>query len=301
MNINVLSLFDGIGTGKLALDMAGIPVDKYYSYEINKQANLVSQKNHSTIIQCGSVVDADFTKYKNIDLMIGGSPCQDLSFAGKQEGLKGNQSKLFFEYVRALEECSPKYFLLENVLMKKEYEDIISSYLGVKPTMINSDLVSAQTRKRLYWTNIPNIQQPQDKNIKLQDILESNTWEDGRKLNKATILGRRLDSNGTRKDYDKNIPITQCLEVRASNVDKSGCLTTVQKDNTLTPLGIGLYPNVYERKLPYRNYTLKEYLRLQTLPDDYMDGLNIGESTCKKMIGNGWTADVIKHIFSYIK
>ena len=119
--------------------------------------------------------------------------------------------------------------------MKKEWQDIISSYLGVEPIEINSSLVSAQNRRRLYWTNIPNVTQPQDKNIKLEDILEDIEFPNpaairGRRLNKATIVGRRLDKNGHRKDTDKTIPITQCLEVRATNTDKSNCLTTVDKD-----------------------------------------------------------------------
>ena len=162
------------------------------------------------------------------------------------------------------------------------------------PIMINSALVSAQHRKRLYWTNISNITLPKDKGIKLQDILENLPYK-----NKATIIGRRINKNGHREDYNKNIKIIQCLEVRKTNQDKSNCLTTVAKDNVLTSLPIGRHIDVYGRKLPYRNYTLKEYCRLQTLDDNYCDC--VSESQAKKAIGNGWTVDVIAHILKGIK
>ena len=212
-------------------------------------------------------------------------------------------STLFFEYVRALKEIQPKYFLLENVVMKKEWQDIISSYLGVEPIEINSSLVSAQNRRRLYWTNIPNVTLPKDKNITLADILEDIEFPNpaairGRRLNKATIVGRRLDENGHRQDYDKTISITQCLEVRASNTDKSNCLTTVDKDNVLTPLPVGRYPDAFKNNLPFRYYTTKEMCRLQTVPDDFLN--MIPDSAARKALGNGWTVDVIAHIFSFL-
>lgn len=238
-----------------------------------------------------------------IDLLLGGSPCQGFSFAGKQLNFSDPRSRLFFNYVEALNVLKPKYFLLENVEMKKEYQNIISSHLKVEPIKINSSLLSAQNRIRLYWTNIPSIKQPTDKNISLYDILESSVFLGqgeyyGKKLNKATIIGRRLNANGRREDYNKNIPVTQCLEVRKTNANKSNCLTTVDKDNVLTPLPIGRHPNAFKNKLPYRYYTVKEYCRLQTLPDDYLIG--ISNSQAKKCIGNGWTVDVIAHILSFI-
>ena len=187
--------------------------------------------------------------------------------------------------------------------MKKEWQDIISSYLGVEPIEINSSLVSAQNRRRLYWTNIPNVTLPKDKNITLADILEDIEFPNpaairGRRLNKATIVGRRLDKNGHRQDYDKTIPITQCLEVRASNTDKSNCLTTVDKDNVLTPLPVGRYPDAFKNNLPFRYYTTKEMCRLQTVPDDFLN--MIPDSAARKALGNGWTVDVIAHIFSFL-
>ena len=238
-----------------------------------------------------------------IDLLLGGSPCQGFSFAGKQLNFSDPRSKLFFDYVKAKEALNPRYFLLENVKMKQEFQDVISGYLGVEPIEINSSLVSAQNRVRLYWTNIPGIQQPNDRNISLSDILENTIYTGpgairGRRLNKATILGRRLNSKGHRADYDKDVPITQCLEVRETNTNKSNCLTTVEKDNVLTPLPIGRHPNAFKNKLPFRYYSRIEYCRLQTLPDNYTDA--ISESQAKKCLGNGWNVDTIAHILSFI-
>lgn len=305
--MRVLSLFDGICCGHLALERAGIKIDSYDAYEIEPNAIKATQANFPDVIHHGDVTQEDFTKYKGkIDLLIGGSPCTNLSSAGNRQGLKGSQSKLFYEYARALEEVQPKYFLLENVVMKKEWEDIITNILGVEPIEINSSLVSAQNRRRLYWTNIPNVTQPKDRGIKLEDILDDVEFKNyknpaairGRRLNKATIVGRRLDENGHRQDYDKTIPISQCLEVRASNTDKSNCLTTVDKDNVLTPLPVGRYPDAFKNNLPFRYYTTKEMCRLQTLPDSFLN--MIPESAARKALGNGWTVNVISHIFSFL-
>ena len=302
--MRVLSLFDGICCGHLALERAGIKIDSYDAYEIEKNAIKATETNFPDVIQHGDVTIEDFTKYKGkIDLLIGGSPCANLSMAGNGQGLKGSQSKLFYEYARAIKEVQPKYFLLENVIMKKEWEDIITNILGVEPIEINSSLVSAQNRRRLYWTNIPNVTLPEDKNITLEDILEDIEFPNpaairGRRLNKATIVGRRLDKNGHRKDTDKTIPITQCLEVRATNTDKSNCLTTVDKDNVLTPLPIGRHPDAFKNNLPFRYYTTKEMCRLQTVPDDFLN--MIPDSAARKALGNGWTVDVIAHIFSFL-
>lgn len=302
--MKVLSLFDGICCGHLALERAGIKIDSYDAYEIEKNAIKATEANFPDVVHHGDVTKEDFTKYKGkIDLLIGGSPCTNLSMAGNGQGLKGSQSKLFYEYARAIKEAQPKYFLLENVIMKKEWEDIITNILGVEPIEINSSLVSAQNRRRLYWTNIPNVTLPEDKNITLEDVLEDIEFPNpaairGRRLNKATIVGRRLDKNGHRKDTDKTIPITQCLEVRATNTDKSNCLTTVDKDNVLTPLSIGRHPNAFKDNLPFRYYTTKEMCRLQTVPDDFLN--MIPDSAARKALGNGWTVDVIAHIFSFL-
>lgn len=183
--MNVLSLFDGMSCGQIALDQLGIPVDKYFAAEIDKHAIKVAKANYPDMVHLGDVREVR-TKHNalhamnengvgelyDIDLLIGGSPCQGFSFAGQQLNFDDPRSMLFFEYVRLLKALNPRYFLLENVKMKKESQDIISEYLGVEPIEINSNLVSAQNRKRLYWTNIPVDGLPEDKGIVLADILE---------------------------------------------------------------------------------------------------------------------------------
>lgn len=173
--MNILSLFDGISCGQVALKRAGIKIDKYYASEIDKYAIQITQKNFPNTIQLGDVNKYSEWELPKIDLLIGGSPCQDLSVSKKdRQGLKGERSKLFYIYVECLKNFKPKWFLLENVnSMPKEAKEEITRLLGVEPIMINSALVSAQQRKRLYWTNIPGITQPEDKHIYLQDILES--------------------------------------------------------------------------------------------------------------------------------
>lgn len=179
--INVLSLFDGISCGQYSLELAGIPVKKYYASEIDENCIKITQKNYPNTIQLGDVRNLNLTDFvcvpcddDLIDLLIGGSPCQDLSIAGTRKGLEGNRSCLFWEFVRVLKTIKPKYFLFENVAnMKCEDKEIITKTLGVEPICINSALVSAQTIKRLYWTNIPNVQQPENRGILLKDILES--------------------------------------------------------------------------------------------------------------------------------
>lgn len=171
--MRVLSLFDGYAGAFQALKNVGIKVETYYASEIDKHAMQIAKQNHPEIIYLGDVknVDKDFDGLENIDLMIGGSPCQGFSFAGKQLNFEDPRSKLFFEFVRLLKEVKPRYFLLENVKMKKEYQDVISRELGVNPIAINSALLSAQNRQRLYWTNIPFVDEPNDKGILLKDIV----------------------------------------------------------------------------------------------------------------------------------
>lgn len=171
--MNVLSCFDGMSCGRIALDRAGVEVDNYFASEIDKYAIQIAAKNYPDTKHIGSVVDVKASDLPRIDLLIGGSPCQGFSFAGKQLNFEDERSKLFFEFARLLKECKPKYFLLENVKMKKEYQDIISSYLRVEPILINSSLVSAQNRKRLYWTNIPIKEiDTKNKDLVIADVLE---------------------------------------------------------------------------------------------------------------------------------
>ena len=175
--MNVLSLFDGMSCGRIALDRLGIKVDNYYASEIDKYAIQVSQANYPDIIQVGDVTQLDTSSLPQIDLIMGGSPCQGFSVAGKGLAFDDPRSALFFEFIRCVTELKPKYFLLENVNMKKEWLAVITEYMGVEGIKINSALVSAQNRNRWYWTNIPGIEQPEDRGIVLRDILESDAEE----------------------------------------------------------------------------------------------------------------------------
>lgn len=181
--MKVLALFDGMSCGQIALERLGVSVDTYYASEIDKYAIQVAQKNFPNTIQVGDICNLDPKNYKDVDLILCGSPCQGFSFAGKQLAFDDPRSALFFEFIRLLKEIKPKYFLLENVRMKKEFINVISEQVskcypeilfGIEPILINSSLLSAQSRQRLYWTNIPDIQQPQDKGIVLRDILVEN-------------------------------------------------------------------------------------------------------------------------------
>jgi DNA (cytosine-5)-methyltransferase 3A len=380
--MNVLSLFDGMSCGQIALDQLGVKVDNYYASEIDKYAIKVTQKNYPNTKQIGSVTEVKGKDLPKIDLIICGSPCQGFSFAGKQLNFNDPRSALFFQFVRLLRECKPKYFLLENVRMKKEYQEIISEHLGVEPVMINSALVSAQNRVRLYWTNIAGIEQPKDKGIVLKDILNvlidsgrpcelkdfnkdstchhaaTATDIKGNELIKRVyadtgksptlttmggghrepkvlcgrIVGRKINPNtGKRDDYNPDLKAEQRLEPRLD--EKSGTLTTVQKDNVVidfdkpqrvgTIKGGGQGDRVYSingkgisisaqsggtagngnmlivneatmAHPTYRKLTPLECERLQTVPDGYTSG--VSNTQRYKLLGNGFTVDVIKHI-----
>lgn len=363
--LNVLSLFDGISCGQLALERANIKVKNYFASEIDRHAIKVTQTNHPNTIQLGDVATINVSDLPNIDLLIGGSPCQDLSIANRnRKGLKGERSKLFWEYVRILKEIKPKYFLLENVnRIRQEDKDIITQELGVKPIMINSSLVSGQFRERLYWTNIPNIKQPANKSIYLKDIIEYGYYDgsdcvDGlvmikipemvkvRKypvdVEKLKILLRehkklsglsinqiseelkqpktlvehwfRTDScfsipsediwfnlkellKITTDDHDKSI--TQ-FEIREGNFDMSKRVYKINgKAPTLTTITGGKQRKIIDDNYQIREITPLECERLQTLPDGYTTC--ISKNQRYKVIGNGWTVDVIAHILSFMK
>lgn len=296
-------MFDGNSAGQIALRRAGITYGRYFASEVDKHAIKVTSHHFPDTIHLGDVNGVKGVDLPSVDLLIGGSPCQGFSFSGKRLNFEDPRSKLFFEFLRIRDETKPKFWMLENVVMKQEWQDLISEHLGVKPVRLNSSLVSAQCRDRLYWANF-DITAPEDKGINVQDILEDIEFPNcaairGRGINKATILGRRLNDRGCRDDYNKDIQITQCLEVRASNTNKSNCITTVDKDNVLTPLPVGRYPDAFKNKLPFRYYTTKEYCRLQTIDDDYFDGI-VSNTQARKMLGNGWTVDMIVHIFNCI-
>lgn len=291
--MKVLSLFDGISCGMVAFERAGIPVERYVAYEIEPNAIKVSLDNYPFIEQCGDVTKADFTQYKGFDIVIGGSPCQGFSKAGKQLNFDDPRSKLFFEFARALQEVKPKYFLLENVAMKKEYEDIITEILGVEPIKIESSLVSGALRNRIYWTNIPNIAQPKDKHITYQSILDSGLAE----KEKAYCL--KL-CRGNARDYFKkhqtNIVFEPC-EDGEYTIQNKKIEMVFKKSPNKTPF-------VFDVDLPDGKYNIRptnrnETERLQTLPDNYTKA--VSEPQANDLIGNGWTIDVIAHIFTYLK
>ena len=304
--INVLSLFDGLSCGNIALERAGIKVDNYFACEIDKYAIQIANKNYP-IFQMGDVKDLTAGVLPKIDLLIGGSPCQDLSFAGKGKGLEGDRSSLFYQYVRLLKECKPKYFLLENVRMKQEYQDIISDLLGVQPIKINSSLVSAQNRVRLYWTNIPNVTQPEDKGLKLKDILEIDGYVD---RDKSHCLDANYFKGGNLKSYfekhrrqlvfsDNGLCHVGDADIKANESTKR-VYHQEGKAPTLTTMGGGhREPKVNTSETTYRKLTPLEVERLQTIQDGYTEG--VSNTQRYKMLGNSWTADVISHIFKGLK
>lgn len=299
--VKVLSLFDGISCGKLAFNRAGIAVEKYVAYEIDKYAIQISEKNYSDAIERhGNVIDADFTPYKGFDFVIGGSPCQGFSFAGKQLNFDDPRSSLFFEFERAVKEVQPRYFLLENVAMKKEYQNIISERLGVEPIEINSSLLSAQNRKRLYWTNIKGIEQPRDKNVSVYDILEDKSDEqiviNKKAGNKAGCIRATTYKDGMRDFIATNIDRKTCVAIRQEHMGDN--VYTV-KEGMLIYNGKAFKNELPDGLYKFRKLTEIESERLQTLPDNYTQG--ISKTQRYKTIGNGWTVDVIAHILRYAK
>lgn len=349
--MKVLSLFDGMSCGQIALNQLGIKVDEYYASEIDKWAIQVTQKNYPDTIQLG-----DITKWRewdidwaSINLVYGGSPCQGFSFAGKQLAFDDPRSKLFFEFVdivNHIKSLNPDVkFLLENVRMKKEYLDIISEYMGVQPVMINSALVSAQNRVRFYWTNIGKIEQPEDRGILLKDIIENGEVDREKSLVVTTRVagatakrykeksptirsgrtGLIVTGGAIRGRYNEDGKTEQKLEVQ--HTGRANSITTVQKDSLciqvgeadlkghdsikrvyspdgkspiLTTMGGGhREPKIAQPELTWRKLTPLECERLQTVPDNYTD--NVSNSQRYRMLGNGWTVEVIKHIFSKLE
>jgi len=355
--IIVLSLFDGISCGQIALERAGIKVKKYLASEINKHSIKVTQNNYPNTIQIGDVDEIKVNELGKIDLLIGGSPCQSFSNAGDRTGFKG-KSKLFWQFVSILRQANPRYFLLENVKMKKEWADIITKALGVKPIEIDSALVSAQQRKRLYWTNIPlkNLK-IKDKKKYLKDILDIKVekTEDRIVMTKSNFnvkvrknyintlalayFIRSYKGNKTIKQIAKycNMPLTKAehwfrkdssfaipdirswkklkkyldidddcydkaiteFEIKKNNFDMAKRIYDVRgKHPTLTTLTGG-----HQRKTITDGkdmfYLSPEHAEeLQTLPKGYTKGLSDNQRF--KVIGDGWTVDIIMHIFKQL-
>jgi len=349
--MNVLSLFDGMSCGQIALNKANIPYNNYYAAEIDKYGMQITKKNYPNTVHLGDVTQIRGDNLPKIDLLIGGSPCQGFSFAGKQLNFDDPRSKLFFEYVRILNEIresNPNVkFLLENVKMKKEFSDIISEHLGVEPIKINSSLVSAQNRLRLYWTNIEGVEQPENRKIYLKDVLEPIVDDKYyisqiavEKLNRhsnkvikelgipeksGTIHARYYKMGGRDQQYVKDIPI--CINSKGGRNGIPDLQPSLQdriyldegkfvaitpsfmpyvitidnhhSDSELKCVGNTLITDDIKDEYKIRKLTPIECERLQTVPDNYTEG--VSNTQRYKMLGNGWTVDVISHIFENLK
>lgn len=332
--MKILSLFDGVSCARVALERVGFKVDKYYASEIDKYAIEISKKNYPDNIHIGSVLDINGKDYKDIDLLIGGSPCQDLSIAKKnRKGLNGERSSLFWEYVRILKEVKPRYFILENVAsMSKESKKVITDALGVEPIMINASLVSAQNRKRLFWTNIPNVTQPEDRGILLKDIIESGdvdrlksycidasyykgaSWQQYKEKGRRQLIkvgqfnsggqGDRiyspegksvgLSALGGGRGAKTGLYAIRSIYNNTINFEKANTLgSNSQCQTAKTGQGLIDFNNCIVRKL-----TPIECERLQGLPDNYTEG--ISNTQRYKCLGNAFNVDVVAHILSFI-
>jgi len=323
--INVLSLFDGMSCGQVALEKAGFKVKNYYASEIDKYAIKVCKDNYPKTIHLGDVTKINYTNLgleidnshssmrvieSKIDLLIGGSPCQGFSFAGAQLNFKDPRSILFFEFVRILKEIrvnNPNVlFLLENVMMKKQYQDVISEHLSVEPISINSSLVSGQNRKRLYWTNIQGVDQPADKGIFIEDILLDSSLipviKNHGELIYKPYKSQCLDANYF-KGADNHGQRTGCLQVGVAEINGHDVLKRVYSTQYKSPTLTAVCGGNQERKIAVDSVRWRKLLpieceRLQTVPDNYTKC--VSSSQRYKMLGNGWTVDVIAHIFSKI-
>ena len=275
----VLSLFDGISCGQQALKELGIPVKQYYASEIDKHAIKVTQSNHPNTIQIGDVTKVKGADLPKIDLLIGGSPCQGFSFAGAGLNFEDERSKLFFEFVRLVKECKPKYWMLENVKMKQEWQDIISDLLGVKPKELNSKLTSAQNRLRLYWSNFE-ITEPENENLVIGDL-----------------VGVEVNNR-----YDKPIVLRNIYPKKGQN----GNIYSLEGKSKTLSAGVGIKGNGigssnapkidWNNEQGWRRLTARECEMLQNLPNGYCE--TISDTQAYKACGNGWDVGMIKHIFN---
>ena len=292
--MKVLSLFDGISCGMVALERAGIPVERYVAYEIEPNAIRISQKNYPQIEHCGDVTTADFTQYRGFDAIFAGFPCQDLSInKANRQGLKGKRSGLFWHLVRAIKEVKPKWIIVENN-WKMPVEDmhIITRELGVVPILFNSADVSAQQRYRLVWTTIPVAFPLPKKNIVVADIIEGANTEN---------LISEVRFNGREQCTDR-----MDKPIRIGTIGKGGqgerVYSVYGKSVTLTANGggRGAKTGLYLIDNTVRKLTPVEAERCQALPDNYTEVDGISTTNRLKCVGNGWTVDVIAHILKHI-
>lgn len=301
--ITVLSLFDGISCGQLALKRAGIKVRKYYASEIKKIAIKVTMEHFPDTVQIGNIEKVRYNREtkelitengvyqtEGIDLVIGGSPCQNFSIARVSmgtkeiEGLKGDKSKLFYEYLRILREVQPKYFLLENVKMKKASENELNQYMGVNGLHINSELVTFAKRPRIYWTNIQGVKAPEDKKINFQDFKDTDPEYCKDFKVKRTPSRERMWNSGKGRETESN-----CENI--TNAEKIGCIT--RKQDRCPNSGLIEFEDFC------RYLTRREIELAQTLPIGYTDSLTYNQM--QDVCGDGWTVDVITHILRYAK
>jgi DNA (cytosine-5)-methyltransferase 3A len=297
--INVLSLFDGMSCGQIALEKAGIKVNKYFASEIKPHAIQVTQHNYPNTIQLGDVTKIKANDLPKIDLLIGGSPCQDFSSANKEKlGLQGEKSGLFYEYLRLLKELNPKYFLLENVAMDDFSYQTISHLVGTFPVDINSSLVSGQLRQRTYWTNIGDfytdlfgmrhsiIQPPKDKKIFFQDILDDGYTD---RVKSRCLLESESRNPGSTYSSLRRYMIMGFINVIFKNKETYEKYSKMTEDEMKINFIDGDIRKLYKSEME----------RLQTVPEGYTDILKRNDAAC--LLGDGWTVDVIAHIFKNIK
>lgn len=309
--MNILSLFDGISCAQLALQRSKLKVKTYFASEIDQYATHITQSHFPRTIQLGDVRTIKAESLPKIDLLIGGSPCQGFSRAGKELNFSDSRSQLFFEYVRLLREVKPTYFILENVKMRNEWISIISEHIGVEPILIDSNLVSAQNRKRLYWTNIPGVTQPEDRKIDLSSVISSMQCHDyfiaeekwrGTNVEKYISEGRTCvaiteqrtaEARRLRKEMREKHGVDhtphRAKELVARKDTKMNCLTATFsiKEHTLI-----------DRFGKYRKLTPVEFEKLQTIPPQYT--AMASKNKRYRMIGNSFTVDVISHILNFI-
>lgn len=282
--MNVLSLFDGMSCGQIALNRANIKYDNYFASEIKKSAITVTNTNFPDTIQLGDVTNIDLSKLPKIDLLIGGSPCQDFSMLNmEQKGLQGNRSKLFYEYLNILKTIKPKYFLLENVRMKKESEESLNNYLGIKGIHLNSILVSYQNRPRIYWTNIPfgNIE---DRKIDFQNFKETCPEICDLYSVKRTPSREKMWDNGNGKGGKQS----------CKNITHSSYINCITRKQDRAPNS-----GLIEHKDFCRYLTRRELEIGQTVPVGYTNSVSYHQA--QDLLGDGWTVDIIAHIFEGLK
>ena len=297
--MNVLSLFEGVSCGRVALERAGIEVTSYHASEIDESAIAISSRHYPDIVQLGDVCDHKGWELPNIDLLLAGSPCQGFSFNGKRLALDDPRSRLFWEFVAVLERVKPRWFLLENVRMEAKHAAVITEALGVQPRIINSSLVSAQSRVRYYWTNIP-FKTPEDKGIRLADVLDA-------PVECAGALAKLDKGNKTMARYATDDTTARFLVKKEGSVSRwrawDRICETRTKSNTLLTAGQSL-ANTGATNIAYftptghvalRPISITEAERLQTLEPGYTEGVTM--TNRHKAIGNGWTVDVVAHIF----